>query len=280
MWYGGRLFRYKCTCQSLEAERLEREEKARERKSKLRKESNLSAGYAKCRFVDKHITKENAEKVDKCKRYCSAAEEMLQGGFGVYIYGEPGMGKTFLAACMANELIEGLHSVFVTGFAEIEREMKAAFGTAAQGEFVERALRADFLILDDLGAEELKREENSWAQAMVYDVINRRYTARKPIICTGNYSISEMRNQKIYPERTTQRLFESCPLSIELKGVDERNLATKRRRERMCECLKSAGGGGAPAGELASRIVPVLEIPKRGGGEPPLASWLRVSFPS
>jgi DNA replication protein DnaC len=238
-WYDGRLFRYKCNCQSLECERLEREERARIRIDELRKESNLAAGYEKCRFADKHITKENAEKVARCKRYCAAAGQMLQGGYGVYIYGAPGTGKTFLAACMANELIDGLHSVFVTGFAEIERELRAAFGQAAQREFVEKALRAEFLFLDDLGAEELKKEENSWAQAVVYDVINRRYASGKPIVCTGNYSLAEMAGKQIYPERTTGRLSELCPLVIELNGVDERKLATKRRKGRMNEWLRA-----------------------------------------
>jgi DNA replication protein DnaC len=241
-WYDGRLFRYKCNCQSLECERREREERNRLRKDELRKASNIATGYEKCRFADKHITKENAEKVERCKRYCAVAEEMLKGGFGVYIYGAPGTGKTFLAACMANELIDGLHSVFMTGFAEIEREMKTAFGKAEQREFVERALRADFLFLDDLGTEELKKEENSWAQAMVYDVINRRYASKKPVICTGNYSFAEMAEKQIYPDRTTGRLSELCSLVIELNGVDERKLASKRRRGKMKECLDGVAG--------------------------------------
>lgn len=51
------------------------------------------------------ITDNNRTVYEKCKRYVEKAKEMRDHNIGLYIFGVNSSGKTFLTACICNELL-------------------------------------------------------------------------------------------------------------------------------------------------------------------------------
>jgi len=92
---------------------------------------------------------------------------------------------------------------------------------------MERALRADLLILDDLGAE----KPTEWALEKIYQLVNLRYESLRPMIATTNLDLNSL--ERLLGERTFGRLIEMC-LPVEVSGEDYRKRIARLR----------AGAGG------------------------------------
>ncbi len=234
-------FPIQCECQK-QAERKEREcqllVERRTRVEAMRKNSSLGKNFFGCTFERSNVTAHNADLYALCKEYCNHAEEMLANGYGVYLYGSTGVGKTHLTACMGNALTDGLYSVFYTSFLEIESGLKSEFGNnTAQQRLIEKTESADFLFLDDLGTENLKAGSTTWMQSIIFDIINRRYNANKPIVCSSNYTLAQLMSECNYEQRTVHRLMEMCPLYRQLDCEIMRDSAAEQKRNNLMKIL-------------------------------------------
>lgn len=109
------------------------------------------------------------------------------------LFGEPGLGKTFLSACVAREVSEkGFSVVYDTAghiFSQFERQKFSREGEAsdAEGE-VTRVLHCDLLILDDLGTELL----TEFVRSALYQIVNGRLQTGKCTIINTNLSPAEL----------------------------------------------------------------------------------------
>ena len=234
-------FTIQCECQK-QAEQQERERQLLiERKARveaMRKNSALGKNFFGCTFDCSDITAHNADLYALCKAYCTHAEEMLTNGYGVYLYGATGVGKTHLTACMGNALTDGLYSVFYTSFLEIDSELKSEFGNnTAQQKLIEKTECVDFLFLDDLGTENLKAGSTTWMQSIVFDIINRRYNANKPIVCSSNYTLAQLMSECNYEQRAVHRLMEMCPLYRQLDCEIMRDSIAEQKRNDLMKIL-------------------------------------------
>ncbi|MDD3165090.1 MAG: ATP-binding protein [Oscillospiraceae bacterium] len=101
--------------------------------------------------------------------------------------GAPGLGKTFLSACIARSVVAGGWSVTyetaVQLFADYESEK---FG-GASGK-TRRYQDCDLLIIDDLGTEMVTQ----FTVSALYTVLNSRLLSKKPTIISTNLSMDEM----------------------------------------------------------------------------------------
>lgn len=81
----------------------------------------------------------------------------------------------------------------------------------------------DLLVLDDIGSEYIKGNENgqeTWASEVLFNVLNLRQGKRK--ICTTNYTERQLQQKYgIHGERITSRMFDHAT-SIRLEGQDYR----------------------------------------------------------
>ena len=102
------------------------------------------------------------------------------------LFGAPGLGKTFLSACIARVVSESGHSVVYDTAAHIFSQFESAKFRRDQGEEsdadVERYLNCDLLILDDLGTEML----TSFVQSAFYQIVNTRLARGKKTIISSN----------------------------------------------------------------------------------------------
>ena len=111
----------------------------------------------------------------------------------LFLSGPPGLGKTFLSACIARTVSEnGFSVVYDTAgniFAQFEARKflrDSPDGLDARDE-TRRYLNCDLLILDDLGSE----LTTQFTQSALYELVNTRLVAGKHTVISSNLSMEE-----------------------------------------------------------------------------------------
>lgn len=153
---------------------------------------------------------------DIAHRYADNFAEMKKNGKGLLFYGSVGTGKTFLAAAIANELIDQGRPCLVTNFARITNTLQGMFN--GKQRYLDDLNRLDLLVIDDLSTE----RDTPFMNEMIFNVIDSRYRSGKPLILTTNLSKEEMMHQpNTDRQRIYSRLVEMC-FPVEVKNVDRR----------------------------------------------------------
>lgn len=221
-----------CICKC-EADRMKREEEERrnyERQreiERLQKNSLLGDRYKNTTF-DNTTTGENDmfdTAFKRCRNYCEVSSNVLENGYGIYIYGDSGTGKTHLTACMVNELIKQRRPVLFTNFFEISQIIRGTFNNSKYSEIdmIDKISNIDFLFIDDLGTEKVtKNGEDNWLQEKIFEILNKRYNNKKPTVFTSNYSLEELINTRGLMEKTVDRILEMSSLILKIEGESHR----------------------------------------------------------
>ena len=205
-YYNGRLIGRQCKCvrDAVNAKIKEIEkEKAKEKIAALKKASLMTGILADARFNKCKRTKFNERNLDICKRYVEKFDELKKANQGLLFWGAVGTGKSYAAACIANELIDKGHSVVMTSLVRlIDMSQDDNFDV-----ILRRMLNCDLVILDDFGAE----RDTSFALEKAYYVIESRHRQGKPMIVTTNLLLEDMRNvdDERYA-RTYDRVLDVC----------------------------------------------------------------------
>jgi DNA replication protein DnaC len=118
--------------------------------------------------------------------------------------GNTGLGKTFLANCIANELIkEGKTVIYQTAPLLMDQVMEYKFNynkTVGEKEKYNKIFDVDLLIIDDLGTETMSN--NKFTE--LFNIINTRLLENKKILISTNLNLNELYN--IYDERVVSRI--------------------------------------------------------------------------
>lgn len=150
------------------------------------------------------------------RKYVDNFDEMKKRGKGLLLYGPVGTGKTYAAACIANELINQGRPCLVTNFVRITNTIQGMFD--GKQRYLDDFNRLDLLVIDDLAAE----RDTSYMHEMVFSIIDARYRSGKPLIVTSNLTKADLMTPgSIERQRTYSRLFEMC-VPVEVKGGDRR----------------------------------------------------------
>jgi len=133
---------------------------------------------------------QRAEKnYDACRDF---AYDFSRGGGNLLLSGDTGLGKTFLSACVARVVSEAGHSVVYDTasrvFAAFEAQKFRREPDDAADEDVERVLRCDLLILDDLGTE----MTTAFVVSALYQIVNTRLMTGRSTIISTNLSPDEL----------------------------------------------------------------------------------------
>jgi len=138
-----------------------------------------------------------------CKDY---AQNFGPASMNLVFSGAPGLGKTFLSACIARTVSQNGFSVAYESASaalnafEKEKFSRDADEAAAAGAKVRRYLDCDLLILDDLGTE----MNTGFTQSALYTIINQRLINNKQTIISTNLDKNALSAQ--YSAQITSRL--------------------------------------------------------------------------
>jgi len=229
-----------CQCES-EAEERKREEEKRQRVieafNSRRNLSMIGDRYKNIRFADAIITNNNRSVYQKCRNYVENAQAMRENNIGLYIYGDNSSGKTYLTACVCNELLWKGYRCVYTNLATILNEIRSSYDGQGIGEceLISRLQTFDFAFIDDLGKEFLGREHNAttakWAEEKLFEIINARYNAQRPTIFSSNYEIAELASVLSLDKAIIERINEMATRVLKLDGDDFRSDARKSKND-------------------------------------------------
>lgn len=157
----------------------------------------------------------NAELSEAMKKYAADFQEFKKKGKGILLYGDVGRGKTYLAACIANAVLDKGYTVLMTDFNKIESTVSEIWDK--QG-YYNALNKFSLLVLDDLSTE----RKTEYMSQIVQAVINTRYNAGLPTVITTNLTGEELQSPSdmVY-KRIFSRLYEMC-IPIKVEGKDRR----------------------------------------------------------
>lgn len=222
--FGKRVHPRMCLCRRTEQEQMAARAKW------LEHERIVSDLRGKC-FSDKYMlnwTFENDNqlnpKMELAEKYVNAWERNESDNNGLLLWGGVGTGKSYMAGCIANALMEQEVSVHMTNFATILNELNAHYGE--RNEYIQRLCANRLLIIDDLGME----RGTEYGLEQVFNVIDARYRSNKPLIVTTNLTLSELKEETdIGKKRIYDRVLSMCrPIQ-----VDGRNLREIERKDKF-----------------------------------------------
>lgn len=125
------------------------------------------------------------ENYDVCRDF---ANQFARRGGNLLLTGDPGLGKTFLSACIARVVSEGGRSVvYDTALSVFNNMDDVKFGRQEEDE-ARRYDRCDLLILDDLGTE----MNTAFVQSALYQLVNGRLMAGKSTVISTNLTLDEL----------------------------------------------------------------------------------------
>ena len=224
-----------CLCQCA-AEEMERErEKHREEEELLHIRQMKSAGLQDSTFFE--YTFANCDETHSCakyaRRYVGHFAEFQKNGQGLLFWGNVGTGKTFLAGCIANALMEKNIPVLMTSFPKLLNALGGLY-SGEKNEYLKSLNQYRLLIIDDLGVE----RDTPYVLETVYLVIDERYKSWKPFIITTNLSLEKLRNPAdLEHGRIYDRIMERC-VPVAFSGKNYRTDKGRKNMENAAGILK------------------------------------------
>ena len=218
-----------CKCR----QEAERREEHREKVKSFRKRSMIPVKYDNATFDSLMPDSENSRSVKIVKRFAETFPERMKKNEGLLIYGSVGSGKTHIAVCAANAIIDSGYSVM---FLSVPEYLQGKKGFESQDEeILARVRKVSLLIVDDLGAE----RNTEFAQEFVYALINARVNSNKPMIVTTNLGFDEMLEaEDRQHKRIYNRVFEACSFPVEFVGKSKRITIAEKKYDSIESMFK------------------------------------------
>lgn len=207
-----------CKC---DVEKREAEEAARrafeeqERIKRLRRVGITNVAYRGMTLAhDDGLDPQMREVVSK---YVDNRREVAAQNIGLLLHGDTDGGKTFWASCIANAMIDNGMSAMITTVPELTRAMQENY-EENKVHILNQVRNVRFLILDDIGFE----RRTPYAYEKLYEIIDARYTAKRPLIITTNLTLDEIKNPADMDyKRVFSRIIEMTT-PVHVKGLERR----------------------------------------------------------
>lgn len=148
---------------------------------------------------------------------------------GLYIHGRFGVGKSYFTGALANELSKHSISSVLIYVPEFISRLKGGFNDGTTQQLLDTVKRAEVLILDDLGAEDV----TPWVRdEVISNVLHYRMVEHLPTFITSNFSMDKLEAnysktvanglEETKSKRILERLRALCD-EIQLTGDNYRN---------------------------------------------------------
>lgn len=166
-------------------------------------------------------------------KYIENWNECKNNGIGLFLYGNVGVGKTFYACCIANELLEHEISVIFISIFELVNQISLNYG-ANKENILNKLKKIDLIIIDDF---QLK-ENNEYEIDIIYEIINTLYENSKPVIITTNLDINDLKSNKIQYQKIYDRIAQMCSAVLVESNINKRRIKSLKRKEIIQKIIK------------------------------------------
>ena len=188
---------------------------------------SLPQSYRKITFAD--IALDDVARVDTFESLVDfVANYPSPDQKGLYIYGDMGVGKSFMLAAMAHELSETKKVVTtIIHYPSFTIDVKNGIKDGSVKEQIDAVKQAEVLVLDDIGAEQF----SSWIRDDVLQVIlQHRMIEELPTFFTSNYSFADLeaklsngrQGDETWQAKRVMERIRFLAKEVHLKGVNRR----------------------------------------------------------
>lgn len=170
-------------------------------------------------------------------RYVGSFERLRQQGRGLVLCGGVGTGKTFLALCIANALIDQGHAVRVVTLAEVVA-YATDFENAAR--HFNRLMSASCIVIDDMGTERGaslgEGKSTQFADEQIFRFVDGCYVRKIPLIVTTNYMKADLQaaarsTDNLTTARIYDRILAMCS-TVKVNEFDWREYLAEEGRKK------------------------------------------------
>ena len=203
-----------CICRCM-AELRDRENELRKREERMAQIRRYrDAGFPDaemqlCRFENDDGS--TPELTKAMQAYVENFPTLRREGKGLLLYGNVGTGKSFLAACIVNALIDEGYPCLMTNFSRLTNKISGKWD--GKQEYIDSLTRFALVAIDDLGVE----RDTEYMNESVTTIIDSLYRAKVPVIITSNYTPKQLTEDcEIRKRRVYDRLLERChPVKVD-----------------------------------------------------------------
>ena len=188
---------------------------------------SLPQSYRKITFAD--IALDDVARVDTFETLVDfVANYPSPDQKGLYIYGDMGVGKSFMLAAMAHELSETKKvATTIIHYPSFAIDVRNGIKNNSVKEQIDAVKEAEVLVLDDIGAEQF----SSWIRDDVLQVILQyRMIEELPTFFTSNYSFADLeaklsngrQGDETWQAKRVMERIRFLAKEVHLKGVNRR----------------------------------------------------------
>ena len=188
---------------------------------------NLPASLKKVSFAD--VDADDEKRFTVFRRLVEFSEAYPHVRKGLYLYGDFGVGKSFMVAALAHDLSEkrGVSSTLLH-YPSFVIDVKNAIGDGNVKTLVDEIKLSEVLILDDIGAE----QSTAWVRDEILQVILQyRMQENLPTFFTSNFNFEELElhfakgkhgNDETWEARRVMERIRYLAEETRLEGVNRR----------------------------------------------------------
>jgi DNA replication protein DnaC len=191
-------------------------------------DANIPKRYQHCSIANFTAYNESLERA--AVQASRLADQFPAVTRGLFLEGQPGVGKTHLAVAVLKQVIQvsGARGLFYDT-RDLLRIIRSTYDPSIRTtelEILRPVMTTDLLVLDDLGAE----KTSEWVEETMNLIVNTRYNERRLTIFTSNFQDipdDTEPNSLVFRigHRMRSRLHEMCEFVI-MDGADYRELPT------------------------------------------------------
>lgn len=184
---------FACDCEAAERERAETAAEDQRRKAaerRKRQEAIFAASGMPEAWRERSLALWQTE-TEEQRLALSAALHFLDDAAprrSLFLVGDIGCGKTFLASCLARDKHRRGRRVRWARVGDILADIRRSFNSREDSDPLASYKQTACLVLDDLG----KERPTEWAVEQLFSLIDSRYNAGLPLIVTSNYGGADL----------------------------------------------------------------------------------------
>lgn len=179
---------------------------------------HFSFDYYSSNYIDRLSGQSSRALAERAYRECmNFIHDFDTAHDNILLFGNTGIGKTFLTHCIAKQIMESIHSVlYLTATEFFDALLAKTLGRTDDSQLLyEQIQNCDLLIIDDLGTE----RNTDFVVSQLFVCLNERILNQKSTIISTNLTLEEIKAN--YTERTFSRISNHYKI-LRLAGDDIR----------------------------------------------------------